>query len=148
MLKINEMLLKLEVFWYATSLDSSIGYYHIRISKNESNLCTIIIPRGGYCFKRLPMGIYNSPYISNRIRIFFLFREFEFIPAYIYGLFILTRVYWPYHVQNIELTLNKLKEKVLKCNIEKLFFGLTEMEYLGFWVTRVLGHRRWCKTYK
>ena len=31
--------------------------------------------------------------------------------------------------------LNKLKGKVLKCNIEKSFLGKTEMEYLGFWVT-------------
>ena len=31
--------------------------------------------------------------------------------------------------------INKLKVKGLKCNIEKSFFGKTEMEYLGFWVT-------------
>ena len=29
MKKINEMLLKLEVFQYATSLDLNMGYYHI-----------------------------------------------------------------------------------------------------------------------
>ena len=40
------------------------------------------------------------------------------------------------HVQKLELTLNKLKGKVLKFNIEKSFFGQTEMEYLVFWVTR------------
>ena len=49
---------------------------------------------------------------------------------------ILTKVYWTDHVHNLELTLNKLKGKGLKCNIEKYFFGPTEMEYLGFWVTR------------
>ena len=32
--------------------------------------------------------------------------------------------------------LNKLKGKGLKCNIERSFFGQTEMEYLGIWVTR------------
>ena len=32
--------------------------------------------------------------------------------------------------------LNKLKEKGLECNIEKSFFGKTEMKYSGFWVTR------------
>ena len=40
------------------------------------------------------------------------------------------------HVQKLELTLTKLKVKGLKCNIENSFFGQTEMEYLGFWVTR------------
>ena len=30
--------------------------------------------------------------------------------------------------------LNKLKENGLKYNIEKSFFGLTKMDYLGVWV--------------
>ena len=45
---INEMLLKLEGFQYATPLDLSMGYDHIRLIKNESNLCTIIILWGKY----------------------------------------------------------------------------------------------------
>ena len=43
---------------------------------------------------------------------------------------------WTYHVQKVQLTLNKLKGKRLKWNIEKYFFGKTGVEYLGFWVTR------------
>ena len=39
-------------------------------------------------------------------------------------------------VKNIESTLNKLKEKGLKYNIEESFFGKTEIKYLGFWVSR------------
>ena len=46
MRKNNEMLLKLEGFQYATSLDLNMGYYHIRLSENTSNLCTIIIMWG------------------------------------------------------------------------------------------------------
>ena len=60
---------------------------------------------------------------------------FEFIHAYIDDLLIFKKVYWTDHVHNIELTLNKLKEKVLKYNIEKSLSGQNEMEYLGFWVT-------------
>ena len=43
MLKINEILLKLEGLQFATSLDLKMGYYHIRFSDNTSNLCTIIL---------------------------------------------------------------------------------------------------------
>ena len=57
--KTNEMLLILEVFQYAMSLDLNMGYYHIRLSKNVSNLYTIIIPWGKYRYKRLPMGVTN-----------------------------------------------------------------------------------------
>ena len=46
--KINEMLLKLEGFQYATSLDLNMGYYNIRVSKNVCNLCRIILLREKY----------------------------------------------------------------------------------------------------
>ena len=45
---------------------------------------------------------------------------------------VLTKEDWTYHVQKLESTLNKLKEKGLKCNIERALFVKTEMEYLGF----------------
>ena len=41
---IREMILNLEGFQYDISLDLSMGYYHICISKQDSNLCTIISP--------------------------------------------------------------------------------------------------------
>ena len=46
--KTNEMLFKLEGFWYDTSLDLEMGYYHIRISENASKLCTFALPWGKY----------------------------------------------------------------------------------------------------
>ena len=61
--KICEMLLKLEVFKYATSLDLNMGYNHICISEEENELCTIILPQRNYQHKYLPMGVRNSPYI-------------------------------------------------------------------------------------
>ena len=37
-----------------------------------------------------------------------------------------------YHLEKLEMMLNKLKENRLKCNNENYFLGLTEMEYLSF----------------
>ena len=59
--KIWWMILNLEGFQYATSLDLNMGYYHICLSKEASNLFTIILPRRNYNYKRLPMGVCNSP---------------------------------------------------------------------------------------
>ena len=98
--KINEMLLKLEGFQYATSLDLNMGYYHIRMIQDASNLCTIILPRRKYCYKRLPMGIANSPDIFQH-KMNDLFHEFKFIRAYIDKLLILKKGYWKYHVQDL-----------------------------------------------
>ena len=61
-----------------------------------------------------------------------LFHGLECIRAYIDALLVSTKGCWTYHVQKLELTLNKLKGEGLKYNIEKYFFGQTEMESLGY----------------
>ena len=43
---IQDLLLKLEGFRYATSLDLNMGYYHIRLSPDSRKLCTIVLPWG------------------------------------------------------------------------------------------------------
>ena len=59
--KINDILFKLQGFQYAMSLDLSMGYDNIQLSENTSNLCTIILPWRKYRYRRLPMGVANSP---------------------------------------------------------------------------------------
>ena len=54
---IQEAILNLEGFQYANSLDLNMGYNHTSLSKETSNLCTIILPRGKYKYKCLPMGV-------------------------------------------------------------------------------------------
>jgi hypothetical protein len=44
--KISDLLLKIEGFKYATSLDLNMGYYHIELSPNSQRLCTIVLPWG------------------------------------------------------------------------------------------------------
>ena len=122
--KINVMLLKLEGFQYATSLDLNMGYYRIQNFENASNLCTIILPWRKYQYKRLPTVISNSPDIFQQ-KMNDLFHGFDSICAYIYDLLILTKGDWTDHIQRLELTHNKLKGKGLKCNIERSFFGQT-----------------------
>ena len=122
--KIREILLNLEGFQYATSLDLNMGYYHIRLRDQSSNLCTIIIPWGKYGYKRLPMGVSNSLDIFQE-KTNEMFRGFEFIRAYIGDLLIITKGDWSDHLEKLELTLQKLKYNGLKCNAEKSFFGQT-----------------------
>ena len=112
-----------------------MGYYHIRLSKNASNLCTIILPGGKYWYKRLPMGVSNSPDTFQQ-KTNDLFHGLEFISVYMDEILVLTKGYLTDHVQKLELQLNKLKEEGLKCNIERSFCGQTEAKYLVFWVTR------------
>ena len=64
--KLNEILLRLEFFQCATSLDLNMGYYHIRLRKNASNLSTIILPWVKCSDKHLTMGFANSPDIFQQ----------------------------------------------------------------------------------
>ena len=98
--KINKILLKLENFHYDTSLDFNTGYFHIKISHNISNLCTIIIIWGKYFYKKLSMGISNPPEMFQQ-RIIYLFNLFKFIRTYIDYILVLTKESCAYYVQKI-----------------------------------------------
>ena len=71
---------------------------------------------GTYWYKRLPMGVANSPDIFHQ-KMNDLFHGFYFIHAYIDDILILTKVDWTDLIHKLELTLNKMKEIGLKCNI-------------------------------
>ena len=71
------MLLKLEGFQYAASLDLNTIYDHIRLTEYSSNLLTIIIPGIKYHYKRLLMGDINPPDIFQH-KISDLFHGFGF----------------------------------------------------------------------
>ena len=133
--KMCEMLLNLEGFKYDLSVYLNMSYYHICLSKQASNLCTIILLWVKYRHKRLTMGLSNSPDILQE-KINKMFHSFKFIQAYIDDLLIITKGDFSNHLEKQEQIFQKLKENGLKFNIEKSSFGKTEMEYLGFWVTR------------
>ena len=49
---IQDMLLNLEGFQYATSLDLNMGFYHIELNPDSRKLCTFVFPFGKYeCWK-------------------------------------------------------------------------------------------------
>ena len=59
--KIQDLLLKLEGFQHAMSLNLNMGYYHMKLTPFSKRLCTIIMPWGKYKYQHLPMGLCNSP---------------------------------------------------------------------------------------
>ena len=40
-----------------------MGYYHIDLSANSKELCTIVTQWGKYKYQQLPMGLCNTPNI-------------------------------------------------------------------------------------
>ena len=133
--KIQDLLMKLEGFQYATSLDLNMGYYHIELSPASKQLCTIVLPFGKFEYQRLPMGLSNSPDIFQE-KISVLMDGLEFVRAYIDDLLSITNGTYEDHLDKLELVFQRLQEAGLKVNANKSFFAKSELEYLGYWVTR------------
>ena len=133
--KIQDMLLKLEGFKYATSLDLNMGYYHIELNPDSRKLCTIVLPWGKYEYLRLPMGLCNSPDIFQE-KMSTLMQDLEFVRAYIDDLLAITSGSFDDHLEKLDVVLAKLREAGLKVNATKSFFARPELEYLGYWITR------------
>ena len=64
------------------------------------------------------MGVSNSLDILKE-KANEMFCGFEFIWAYIDELLIITKGHWSYHLEKSELTLQKISDNGLKCNIKK-----------------------------
>ena len=60
----------------------------------------------------------------------------EFVKAYIDGLLILSTKTWEDHLYKLDTVFTWLGEAGLKLNGNKSFFGRSEIEHLGFWITR------------
>ena len=97
--KIQDMLLNLDGFKYATSLDLNMGYYHIELSPQSKQLCTIVLPWGKYEYQRLPMGLCNSPDIFQE-KMGTLMQDLEYVRAYIDDLLVLTSGDLKDHLEN------------------------------------------------
>ncbi len=75
------VLQELEGFTFATALDLNMGYYTIRLDPSASTICTVIFPWGKYFYKRLLMGIADSPEIFKS-KMSELMEDLKYVQAY------------------------------------------------------------------
>ena len=95
------MLLNLEGFQYATSLDLNMGYYHLELDDRAKELCTIVLPFGKFEYQRTPMGLCNSPDIFQE-KMCELFHGLDHVRAYIDDLLCLTKGTFGDHLEKLE----------------------------------------------
>ena len=103
-LKIQDMLLNLEDFTHASSLDLNMGYYHIELSPGTKQLCTILLLWGEYEYQKLPIGVCDSPNIFHE-KISESFKGFDTIRAYIYNILVITKNDFADHLRALEQVL-------------------------------------------
>jgi hypothetical protein len=121
---------------YATSFDLNMGYYHMLLTPFAWQLCTIVLPWGKYKYCRLPMGLLVSPNIFQE-KMSELMAGLDFACTYLDDLLIIsTEKGFDKHLEKLEKVLTRLSEAGLKINAVKSFFGRTNLEYLGYNISR------------
>ena len=133
--KISDLLQKLSGFKWATAIDLSMGYYHIPLDKESQRLCTTILPWGKYKYKRLPMGIKNSPDIFQSIMMD-LMGDIEFARTYLDDILITSAGSFEDHMAKLDKVLKRLARAGFRANVKKCFFAEASLEYLGYQLTR------------
>ena len=128
-------LLNLEGFQYATSLDLNMGYYHLELDSKSKELCTIVLPFGKFEYQWVPMGLCNSPDIFQE-KMNELFQGLDHVRTYIDDLLCITRDLFEDHLDKLDNIFSKLELAGLKVNAKKSLFAQTELEYLGYWISR------------
>jgi RNase H-like domain found in reverse transcriptase/Reverse transcriptase (RNA-dependent DNA polymerase) len=129
------MLLKLEGFQWAMSLDLNMGYYHICLDPVSRSYCTIVLPWGKYEYQALPMGLCNSPDIFQE-KMSELMEGLQFVRTYMDDLLVITNGSFDDHLNKLDSVLERVKTAGLNINAGKSFFCQAELEYLGYWITR------------
>ena len=81
------------------------------------------------------MGLCNSPNIFQE-KMSELMVGLEFARAYLDDLLLITKGDFNEHLDQLEQALTRLSEAGLKINASKSSFCQTELEYLGYWITR------------
>jgi len=132
---VQDMLLNLEGFQWATSLDLNMGYYHIRLDPASKQLCTVALPFGKHECQAIPVGLCNCPDIFQE-KMSELMDGLAFVCTCIDDLLCLTQGTFSDHLEKLELVLRRLQRAGLKVNITKSFFARSQLEHLGHWITR------------
>jgi hypothetical protein len=133
--RIDDTLQQLEGFQYATALDINMGYYHIQLSTEAQEMRTIVTEFGKYQYLRLPMGVVCAPDIFQS-KINELLGDIEAVRAYINDILVVTKGSFEDHMETLDRVLTRCNLANLKVNASKPFWGRSEVEYLGYIISR------------
>jgi hypothetical protein len=110
-----------------------MGYYHIPLDEYSAKLCTTILPWGTYHYRRLPMGIKNSPDIFQAV-INGLLGDLDFVQVYLDDILITSNGSFHDHLQKLKIVFKRLEQANFRANLHECFFAREELDYLGYWL--------------
>jgi hypothetical protein len=120
---------------YYAHLDLASGFWQVRVRDKDIHKTAFQTLDGLMEWVTIPFGLCNAPATFQRMMNDILC-EFlhKFVTVYLDDVCIYSRTLEK-HLVHLRLDLQRFKEKGLKLRLKKCFFGLQEMEYLGYTVS-------------
>ena len=84
------MFQQMDNFVSATTINLSMGYYHMELDKESQKLYTTVLPDGKYCWARFPMGIACGPDIFQEVMTN-IFSDLDFVLVFLGDVLIIQR---------------------------------------------------------
>ncbi|MGH7973971.1 MAG: reverse transcriptase domain-containing protein [bacterium] len=133
-LRIADIIQRMEGFTFATCLDLNIGYYHIKLDPESQDICTIVLPWGKYSFLKLPLGFWCASDIFQ-LCMNSVFNDMSDDMIYFDNNIVFTKFSFGHHVERLREVLRRLKAHDLHYHVESDFLASQKVDYLGYTLT-------------
>jgi hypothetical protein len=120
---------------FYTHLDLAYGFCQARVRNQDVHKTAFQTLDGLMEWVAMPFGLCNNIATFQRMMNAIL-RDLlhKFVTAYLDDVCVFNRTYEE-HLHQLRLVLQRFKEEGLKLRLKKCFFGLQEMEYLGYTIS-------------
>lgn len=119
-----------------TSLDIRAGYHQIELHENDKEKTAFVVPGGLYEFNRLPFGLTNAPATFQRLMNTILGPLIgNGVQVYLDDVLVYTKDISE-HRELLRTVISTLQNAGLKLNISKCSFGLKELTFLGYYISK------------
>jgi hypothetical protein len=133
---IHDVLRRRSGYKFLTKIDLTMCYYTYKLDDESADMCVIFTPYGKFKYKRLPMGVKQSPDFEEVLCGMDVETYIDDIAAFNND--------WDSHMRSLNEILRRLKINGFKVNPLKCEWAVQETDFLGYWLTPT-GLKPWTK---
>jgi Reverse transcriptase (RNA-dependent DNA polymerase). len=134
--RVANTLQELEGFQFASALDLNMGYYTICLMPGAKDLTTIVTKFGKLRYNVLPMGMCCCSSDIFQAKVDQLLGDIEGVKTYIDDILVIGKGSFNDHLKQLDTCFKRIQDAGLKVKADKCSFGLSEIPYLGYIISR------------